>query len=57
MGFSMGFAALGKYTKVQVLFFLIESILVLMTLSQCFALVASNDLFNHFQLGMCKSHL
>jgi len=32
----ISFAPLGKYTKIQVLFFLIDSILVLMALTQCF---------------------
>ena len=47
----MGFAPLGRYTKVQVLFFLIESILVLMALSQSLALrvlVASKKLIGSF---------
>jgi len=43
----MGFASLVKSTEVQVLFFLIESISVLMALSQCLAfgaLVVSKNL-------------
>jgi len=47
----MGFAPLGRSTKVHVLFFLIESSLVLMALSQCLAsgaLVASIKLIGSF---------
>jgi len=47
----IGFALLGKSTKVQALFFLIKSISVLMALSQCFAseaLIASEKLNGSF---------
>ena len=47
----IGFAPLGTFTKVQVLFFLIESISVLMALSQCLAsgaLIASEKLNGSF---------
>jgi len=47
----MGFALLGRSTKVHVLFFLIESSSVLMALSQCLAsgaLLASKKLIGSF---------
>jgi len=50
----MGFALLGKFTKVQVLFFLIDSISILIALSYYFAsgaLVASKKIVGSFSTG------